>query len=620
MTIGTVAASAAKFCRTVSTATKNGLKYVSKESKEIFATRTQVGRRMREGVIHARKALKVKMGKLSEDTNMIEKARLRLSERGNQAVENLRNDKYFMETFEKYSKLKENLRGPGQLERRTAMKAAAKQDVPEAYIRRCCGEEVRLKDLKNLNNEEFLQEFIETSGVGPTKFAQIFSGDEKVLAQLERDFSPEFVKAMKNTKSKCYPTRSLEEAQLAVDNAFPGQNIKIKKQCGIASIGETYFVQRADGTEAVLKMIKNGVTKESLQLEEQLMDRAMQEFVTTPKNLEKYRAQMKNLYADWRKELSFADEFKYNKLLAKGAKRYSVANATQLSADETCLLMDKARGIKMEDLIKILEDYKANPTKFAENYAKEIAANPWLADPEKVARELPTTLLKTFDEQFMFLKKGGKAVMHGDPHMGNYFITLGKDGKLMPEFIDTGSCVVRSAEQVKDDIRFFSNYFVGNSRGVAEYFVKQCGYTRANKELITRQITKEIEKNIFGKTQNISEFSKVQSNIEAILEKYGLQMMPENSTAMKAQMQFFSAVSQSGKLTGQSLDMLTLMKDIPQASWSMIKAGVNPYSSVKDALKFAYHNQEQAVGTAYQFAIKDVDKVLKSDGTLEAIG
>lgn len=85
-------------------------------------------------------------------------------------------------------------------------------------------------------------------------------------------------------------------------------------------------------------------------------------------------------------------------------------------------------------------------------------------------------------------------------------------------------------------------------------------------------------------------------------------------------MQFFSAVSEAGKLTGQSVNIMTLMKDIPQATWGMAKHCVNPWSAVKNAYKFAFHNQSQAMGTAYQFTIKDVNKILKSDGTLSAIG
>ena len=133
------------------------------------------------------------------------------------------------------------------------------------------------------------------------------------------------------------------------------------------------------------------------------------------------------------------------------------------------------------------------------------------------------------------------------------------------------------------------------------------------------KVANDIQKDIFGKKQNISKFSDFQTSINTILEKYGLQLSTENATVMKAQMQFFSAISEAGKLTGQSVDIMALMKDIPQACWGMAKCGVNLWGSVKDAAKFAFYNQRQAVGTAYQFTIKDVDSMLKSGGTLEVI-
>jgi predicted unusual protein kinase regulating ubiquinone biosynthesis (AarF/ABC1/UbiB family) len=320
---------------------------------------------------------------------------------------------------------------------------------------------------------------------------------------------------------------------------------------------------------------------------------------------------MGNLYHDWRGELNFAQELENNRKLAQGAQRYKVAKITDISKDGTCIVMDMAEGIQMNKLIKILQDYKANPTEFATKYAKEIAANPWLANPEKVMKELPTTLTQTFDEQFMFMKKNGTSLMHGDPHTGNFFITADKKGRLIPEFIDTGNCVQRTGAQIQQDIDFFTNYFVGNSEGVARYFVDQCAYKGADKAEITKKIAEEIENTIFRQVHDITKFKDVQANIQVILEKHGLQMSTENATALKAQMQFFSAISEASHLSGQSMNMATLLKDVPKASWSMIKAGTNPWGSIKNAVKYAFHNQQQAMGTAYQFTISDIEKGLQ---------
>lgn len=351
-------------------------------------------------------------------------------------------------------------------------------------------------------------------------------------------------------------------------------------------------------------------------MEEKIFTRVVKEFSSTPEEYAKNKNMLQSWYKDWKEELNFSTEFANNKLLSTGAKRYKVAAVTDLSKDGSCLVMDKANGIQMNKLVNILEDYKANPTEFATKYSKEIAENPWLGNPEKVMKDLPKTLLKTFDEQFLFLKKNGKTMMHGDPHTGNFFITADANGKLIPEFIDTGNCVARSASQIKEDIKFFSNYMVGNSEGVAKYFVEQCGYNRADKKVVISQISKDIENYIFGKKQKITKFVDIQNSISEILKKHGLQMSAENATAMKAQMQFFTAVSEAGKLSGQSFDMATLLKDIPQAVFGMIKNGVNPWSALKDALKFAYYNQQRAVGTAYQFSIKDINNYVKAENDL----
>ena len=564
-----------------------GKKYVTKEAKDAFANHTQIGRRLREGVHSAREAVNIKMDNFSDKktAGIVEKVKARITAKAPDACKSLSKDKNFMKIFNQY------------LEKRQIV----------------TGGKINADDL---TNEEFLQVLIEGMGIGPTKAAQIISSEQKIMSQIK---SPELVKAIQNTRSNCSFSRPLEEAQEVLNKSFPGKNIVIEKEMSAGSIGAAYLVRHSDGTKAVLKMLKKGVDKEELELEEKVLSRILKEFSASPKEAAQYRDILKNYYRDWAEELNFFKEMQNNKLLAKGAKRYKVADITDISKDGACIIMNKANGIQMNNLVSMLKDYKANPSEFAKKYSKEIAENPWLADPEKVAKELPATILKAFDEQFMFLKKGGKTLMHGDPHTGNFFITVNEKGKLIPEFIDTGNCVARTSAQVKDDISFFTNYLVGNSDGVAKYLVKQCGYTAANKKMLTDKISKDIQNMVFGKKQNIKKFSDVQANFNTILETHGLQMSPENATALKAQMQFFTAISEAGKLSGQTLDIATLMKDIPQASWGMIKTGANPYGAIKDALKFAYYNQKQAVGTAYQFTIKDVDRVLKSDDTLQVI-
>jgi len=555
---------------------KKGATYVSRETKDALVNHTQIGRRLQEGIHSAKEAVKHKITKLAGDSNeAFSKYFGRIQADGVNISRKLSQDNKFVSLYNRY-----------------AQKTGLNTLVTNGKT-----------------DEQIMQELIETAGVGPTKFAQIISSDKNIMGKIT---DPALKKAIQNTRSNCSFSRTIEEAQQVLNESLAGKNFKIHKELSAESIGATYLVKRPDGTTAVLKMLKKGVDKEQLELEEKLFTRLIKEFGGTPEEIAKHQGMLKGWYKDWAEELNFFTEYKYNKMLQKGAKRFKVADITDISQDGRCIIMNKANGIQMNKLVKILSDYRANPTEFATKYAKEIKDNPWLANPEKVLKDLPTTLTKTFDEQFMFMKKGGKSLMHGDPHTGNFFITADSKGRLIPEFIDTGNCVARTSSQIKNDIKFFTNYFVGNSEGVAKYFVEQCGYSRANKQEVISKISKEIQETIFGKKQNITKFEDVQANINTILEKYGLQMSTENATAMKAQMQFFTAINEAAKLSGQSLNIATILKDIPQASWGMIKTGTNPWSSIKEALKFAYRNQEQAVGTAYQFTLKDINNLAQS--------
>ena len=53
----------------------------------------------------------------------------------------------------------------------------------------------------------------------------------------------------------------------------------------------------------------------------------------------------------------------------------------------------------------------------------------------------------------------------------------------------------------------------------------------------------------------------------------------------------------------------------------MVKNGENPWVALKEAVKFAIHNQQRAVGTAYQFTMSDISKMTNiSQKQLNEIG
>lgn len=457
---------------------------------------------------------------------------------------------------------------------------------------------------------ETLQAAIEASGVGPTKISQIISNKTELMMEIESK-SPELANAIRAVKTNCSYGRTIEEAQAFLGQSFPNKGLVIDatKELGAGSIGASYLAKTSDGADVVVKMIKPGITRESLMAEQKFVDDLILAYGNSPAEITRLGQMNKELYSGWINELDLVHSMENSQLLAKGAKNYSVAKILEVSQNGQCLIMEKAGGIQMNKLVEILEDYKLNPEIFQTKYANLIAENPWLGNPEKVINELSPSLLKAFDEQFLYLKKGGISIMHGDPHTGNFFMTMNEKGKLIPQFIDTDNCIIRSAGQVKNDITFFSNYFVGNSKKVAEYFVEQCECDPKEKAKLIDAVANDIKTLIFDKKHNIKNVNMVLDNVKTILRQHGLHMTMENTTAMKSQFQFLTNISESAHLTGKKTNVTTLIKDIPGAITRMITRGSSPISCVKDALSYATHNVKSAVGNAYQFVLRDGSQI-----------
>ena len=149
-----------------------------------------------------------------------------------------------------------------------------------------------------------------------------------------------------------------------------------------------------------------------------------------------------------------------------------------------------AEGVQSNKFTEMVKDFRRNPKEYAEKYRDVIAKYPQLETPEKVLKEFSENFMGSFDEMLMFSKKKLKgSVMHGDPPEGNVFVSFDKKGKAKTTFIDTGNCVIRSVKNIKNDLTFFSNYFVGNSKEVAKHFVN--GATMLPKGKSSEQIIKE---------------------------------------------------------------------------------------------------------------------------------
>ena len=456
----------------------------------------------------------------------------------------------------------------------------------------------------NKNIAEIYQILIEQAGCGPTKLSQIISNMTNLMDTIGK-VDPNLRLAIENTRSNCNPTRTLDEAQWDIDMAFNnGNKYKVLKLMGVASMGETYLVERTDGTKAVLKMLKRGIDETQLKLEEEFYTILISTFNENPAIARRQIDIIHESYSEWAKELDFYQEFESNHRLATGAKRYRVANATDISSDGKCLIMDLADGVQMNKLMEMLKFYKENPAEYSTKYAKEISENSWLGNPENILENLPKVLTQTFSEQFLFMKKGGQTLMHGDPHMGNYFITVDEAGNFIPEFIDTGLCIERDGAAIKNDVRFFANYAVGNTDIIAEYFVDKCDLGNNNRDLAIKAISADLKEEVFNQHINITDFGKLQKVITNILERHGLLMKSTETIGMKAELQFLSGIAELYHLNGQSFKINEILKDGHNILYRMFKNRVNPFSQMKGALSFAYHNQVQSSSTLLQFFSK----------------
>lgn len=342
------------------------------------------------------------------------------------------------------------------------------------------------------------QKIIELFGVGPTKMAQNLSGDDTKMADffinliqkiddssfdlsdfdLDKQMSY-MQQAMKNTKSGCSFTRTEEEALREFSSLFPEKGIKSVKKMSAASIGETFLVNCDDGTEEgvniIIKAIKNGVSRDSLEEENNLIAHVINSIANDEQQQQANELvkMLNSLYGDFSEELDFGNEAHANSLLKKTLKRSKVAEVLEVSSDGRALTMELAQGIQANKLMTILKtykndleyreaiddmisEYKLDPDNFQlekylnedvyekriGTYAKILKDNPAMSEPIEIMRKLSNAEISSFCEQMIFVKKidgSTGTIMHGDPHSGNFFINFDENNnKIVQKILISG--------------------------------------------------------------------------------------------------------------------------------------------------------------------------------------
>jgi len=386
------------------------MNFTKNKAKSLILNNTTLGRDIRDGILYAKKSVETPFS--SNKESIFDKAKnvvkQKINEDTQQIAKQLFGDPEFVRMFNSF------------VDKNFANKPELK-DMILNY------------DLSGINDANLIKIIIESSGVGVTKIAQIISKDKSIMGKLEQSLPQDefknLQKALEECKSKCDFSRTIDEAQSELDNAFPykdNSNLPIAKDAlkgkytilaenSAGSIGATYWALDPDGNKVVVKMLKKSADMEELGLEEKLFKKIVQAIASTPEDAHKYQVMVHNQYKDWYTELDFKQESIYNRKLTNGAKRYTVAQVKEVSADGTVLIIEKAQGIPMDMLVDMLKVFKEGSlSEYQTIYSDKIKEYPWLADPETILKDMPTTLLKTFDEQMLFMKKGGETVMHGD--------------------------------------------------------------------------------------------------------------------------------------------------------------------------------------------------------------
>ena len=101
---------------------------------------------------------------------------------------------------------------------------------------------------------------LQNIGISSSKIAQILSEDESTPTQL--------TDILETFKSQISPTRNLRESQDFVDSIYGEGKYSVIKQLGSGTIGETVLAIDNSQEEVVIKMLRNNVSVDKLNLEE----------------------------------------------------------------------------------------------------------------------------------------------------------------------------------------------------------------------------------------------------------------------------------------------------------------------------------------------------------------
>ena len=386
--------------------------------------------------------------------------------------------------------------------------------------------------------------------------------DQNIFAVKFLQTSGEKSKLVRTLIEDCPPSRTLEEAQAAINKLIGNTDYKVKKLLGTGTIAETYLAKDKNGKEVCIKIVKDGISAEKIQKDKE----AFINLVTGGKPREQITKEQDYLvrciedYANGiSKEIDLENEMKAAQSLKKFTKKANVV--VPIEAKPGIYVMEKAKGISVQTLKeyyactseikrmeKMLKDkpnsiwYKENLQRCKAELERIKAKAPDFDDFELSNDEVKKIMLKYIDlqtEQFSKISRSGKPI-HADIHPGNVIVNIaavkGKDKGKIFTLIDTGNVINVSKEQSLDMLKFLDYIKKANSKDISRAVVADsilpAGLTREEAaELVEKELSKcffdnstqlkpmTID-NLFILTDNIQrKFNIIPNNTQLNLEK-----------------------------------------------------------------------------------------------------
>ncbi len=471
-----------------------------------------------------------------------------------------------------------------------------------------------------LSSIQKAQSIVEESNIAFSKFIQTMSSDE-TLPEGVRKFFKEFT-------SNCTVSRTLDEAQALADEIYGKGKYTLKKSYGAGTIGETYLVVDKNGREFVMKMLKDGVSKQKFEADRAMFTKYIDEFAVDAVDKE-YKLQLVNgLFDSWEKELDYGAEALGAKNMADGAKRFSVAQTVEVGSKNGAnisLVMEKADGVGLDTLIDLLDFKNKHPHDYMNlsilsDEGKElnpwiknkgtIDANPWIKDTESYAEQLPVAYQKAQNEQSMFLSQNGVKTVHADPHPGNVFVDFDPNTKTPKiTYIDTGNVLTRTNSEVLSDISLSLNMLIGNSEGIATSLLNNATLPKGmTQQAAIEQVSRLLDEKLYKAGINLKDVNYTQATMMGILSDLNIIPDASNSNLLKANLQRIKTSREIFAVTGteanKSIDIHDMLAGIKQSFKSNPKATMK---TIKPIVKWAFKNKDQTLITFFQMMFKESD-------------